>query len=66
MPGVYAVCRGWQGRRGEGKKKAQPVKTARILDKGASETADARNGRNNAAEKLAGAPTHRNNKIAGN
>jgi hypothetical protein len=44
------------------KKKAQPVKTARILFKGASETADARDGRNNALRKLASRFKGRNKK----
>jgi hypothetical protein len=46
------------------KKKAQPVKTARILYKGASETADARNGRNNALRKLASRLQGCNKKMA--
>jgi len=50
----------------ERKKKAQPVKTARILCKGASETADARNGRNNALRTLASRYQGRNRKIAEN
>jgi hypothetical protein len=43
-------------------KKAQSAKTARILNKDASETADARFGKNNAGVKLHGGPERRNKK----
>jgi hypothetical protein len=39
------------------------VKTARIHFKGASETADARNGKNNARRKLASRSERRNKKM---
>jgi hypothetical protein len=44
------------------KKRRSPTKTARILNKDASETADARHGKNNAPKNLARAMAQRKQK----